>query len=600
MLSIPTKSPSILFVLRLWQSVLYVVLILGANPAWADPCSQQNRQTEGLSQAILGCKQYLADLAPGSIERILASKKLSVMYRSSGDFVSAERMLIKLIDEVPQHAHKLSIGVYRQLGATYFYQQNFDQSFDAFSKALEIAQLNNESELIAHGFSDLAGIYQRLGDYETSSRLLLKSFDIHKQNDNEFGQALVLANLGNIYRSKHAYNEAIVSYRQAFELHNKLGNQFKAAHTLSSLARAFSLAGNAEQASDLLQQSAERFQNLNAYKAKAGTYLLLAELFVEEFSAEGAQQWLDRAKSVYSMVQSEQPVSKLWFIQGLIWQSQTHNEMAANAFEKSLAQITEDDDKSFTGRLYNSIAELKQQNKEYEEASKYWKLYSETLLSQLNQKDLINTSRIKSHFIFSPPLNNTKSNAETNLLYADTHVLAGIASLLVLGSGVYAYKRRKFTVNKKSDGVTTAATRTAMSVNEMNTAKQPPSARAISPALEIQETPELDEQSLRIMTVDLMLMAIQIWEEETNTGKLELAQQSKLWSVGIDDGRLRARALERYLNVSSLPQNPRWRAVVRTCHFVLRHAETATDEKHTLESQVRQYQQMMKTKALKK
>ncbi|NNC24575.1 tetratricopeptide repeat protein, partial [Salinisphaera sp. USBA-960] len=43
----------------------------------------------------------------------------------------------------------------------------------------------------------------------------------------------------------------------------------------------------------------------------------------------------------------------------------------------------------------------------------------------------------------------------------------------------------------------------------------------------------------------------------------------RIWRVNIDDGRLRARALERYLAVSRLPRNPRWRDVLRSAYFVL-------------------------------
>ncbi|NMH59120.1 tetratricopeptide repeat protein [Alteromonas ponticola] len=575
-----------------------LLCLLMAQSARAEPCSKEEQTFEGLSQAILDCRQHLTDIEPDSVAYIVASKRLSIMYRASGDYASAESILTALISYVPPHAHELAINVHRQIGATYFYQQKFEQAFDAFTLALNIAQTNDESELVAHGYSDIAGIYQRLGDFETSSRLLLKSYDIHKSNNNEFGQALVLANLGNIYRNKHAYDEAIVSYRQAYDLHDKLGDKFNAAHTLSSLARTFSLSGNAEQASALLQQAAEMFNSLNAYKAKAGVYLLLAELFVEKFTALEAQTWLNQAKDVFSMVRSKQPESKLWFVQGQIWRNQTRNDLASNAFEKSLAQISENDDKSFTGRLYSSMAELKQQNKEFEEASKYWKLYSETLQSQLSQKDLLNASRMKSHFIFSVPTPNPGSTGSSSFLHSTMPVVGTFGLSVGLLLVVYRMRLQKRLRQHQTDD----------SVNLKFVGDNPPKEVTLSAinssdsiiAHEQHEIKSVDDQTLRVMTVDLMLMAIQIWEEETASGKLELAQQSKLWSVGIDDGRLRARALERYLNLSSLPQNPRWRSVVRTCHFVLKHSESSTEEKQSLEAKVRQYQKIMKERALNK
>jgi two-component system, sensor histidine kinase ChiS len=69
--------------------------------------------------------------------------------------------------------------------------------------------------------------------------------------------------------------------------------------------------------------------------------------------------------------------------------------------------------------------------------------------------------------------------------------------------------------------------------------------------------------------VELMLALVDTWERTTGSNRLELAEKSRIWRVNIDDGRLRARAMERYLSVSKLPQNPRWRDVLRSAYFVL-------------------------------
>jgi hypothetical protein len=120
------------------------------------------------------------------------------------------------------------------------------------------------------------------------------------------------------------------------------------------------------------------------------------------------------------------------------------------------------------------------------------------------------------------------------------------------------------------------------------------------PETHSEEEQEIQEEELRLKLVELMLLAIQVWEDETNTGKLELAQQSKLWSVAIDDGRLRARALERYVSVSALPKNPRWRSVLRTCNFVIKNATSSAPDIQELETKMRNFQRVMKSKALKK
>jgi two-component system sensor histidine kinase ChiS len=99
----------------------------------------------------------------------------------------------------------------------------------------------------------------------------------------------------------------------------------------------------------------------------------------------------------------------------------------------------------------------------------------------------------------------------------------------------------------------------------------------VSPAGEDDAAQAIDEgvrddgmrDAFRKALVDLMLGSIEAWESATATNRIELAEKSRIWRINIDDGRLRARAMERYLAVSKLPRNPRWRDVLRTAYYVL-------------------------------
>jgi two-component system, sensor histidine kinase ChiS len=76
-------------------------------------------------------------------------------------------------------------------------------------------------------------------------------------------------------------------------------------------------------------------------------------------------------------------------------------------------------------------------------------------------------------------------------------------------------------------------------------------------------------QGFRRALVELMLAAIEAWERSTGQNRIELADRSRIWCINIDDGRLRTRAMERYMSLTKLPRNPRWRDVLRTAYYVL-------------------------------
>ncbi len=108
--------------------------------------------------------------------------------------------------------------------------------------------------------------------------------------------------------------------------------------------------------------------------------------------------------------------------------------------------------------------------------------------------------------------------------------------------------------------------------------------RAVSDTASMQDSRVRED--FRRALVELMLSSLEAWERATGTGRLELAEKSRIWRVAVDDGRVRARAMERYLGLARLPQNPRWRDVVRTGYYVLEHCAMDTDMRERLQRQV--------------
>lgn len=93
---------------------------------------------------------------------------------------------------------------------------------------------------------------------------------------------------------------------------------------------------------------------------------------------------------------------------------------------------------------------------------------------------------------------------------------------------------------------------------------------------------EKSDTDFRMNLVELMQDCVEIWSAHTKTNRIELADVSGYWKVTIDDGRLRTRAMDRYLQVKNLPKNPRWRQVVKTAHYILAECDLNTIHRQKL------------------
>jgi PAS domain-containing protein len=107
-----------------------------------------------------------------------------------------------------------------------------------------------------------------------------------------------------------------------------------------------------------------------------------------------------------------------------------------------------------------------------------------------------------------------------------------------------------------------------------------------------------EEERFRRDLVELMLSAVTAWEQSTGKSRIDLAEKCRAWRVTIDDGRLRVRALERYLSLAKLPRQPRWREVLRTAFHVLAECPLAPEQRAELKQRVDAVQSDLRRRAL--
>lgn len=112
--------------------------------------------------------------------------------------------------------------------------------------------------------------------------------------------------------------------------------------------------------------------------------------------------------------------------------------------------------------------------------------------------------------------------------------------------------------------------------------------------LSSKEETRTGEEERKKISVSVMNLAVDYWAAETNTTRVELAEQSGLWNVYIGkDGWARTQTLDKYLEIKTLPIRPRWKNVIHTADFVLAACNDKNSQlRHDLENAVEQLRQI--------
>lgn len=110
--------------------------------------------------------------------------------------------------------------------------------------------------------------------------------------------------------------------------------------------------------------------------------------------------------------------------------------------------------------------------------------------------------------------------------------------------------------------------------------------------IQLKRSTERSTQEIPRLLASLMNNTIRYWEESTGKTKIELAEDCGLWKVYNDKGTYRTRTMDKYLNLKTIPKNPRWRDVLKTVDYALTHSpskESMQSLKKNIEQKVHRF-----------
>jgi two-component system, sensor histidine kinase LadS len=112
-------------------------------------------------------------------------------------------------------------------------------------------------------------------------------------------------------------------------------------------------------------------------------------------------------------------------------------------------------------------------------------------------------------------------------------------------------------------------------------------------------TEEKERQQLREALVVLVSTTLLVWEQASRLGIIDLAQKSKTWGTHLEaTGAWRARGLEKYLSLNTLPQNPRWKKILQTVQYVLDSAPINAEQRQNISLALDNFNQLQQKHSL--
>lgn len=490
---------------------------------------------------------------------------------------------------------------YRRVGQKHYRVDQFESSAHYLQLGLSIAEQERNPEWLSKSHNDMGLVAFKQKNYVASLDHFNRSLRLKLVHGNAYQVGNTLNNIARVQLEMEKPELAIDFYEQALDQYLAYTHEDdfdervyeQISHIYEDLTMAHTAAGDSEAAQSYAEKILSTFRLKKSPRAQARALQNLAVHHLGINQKDTARLFLTEAKTIQTS-NDLSPDSEYYLAAAtLAWDEQDWSAVESLTDQGLLLATASEDH-----RLLSGFYELKARMAAATDAVQaltFYRLHMqhrERFLQEKYDHDLNNIQhRIEKqtiqHELVNQQLISAEKTAEVQRL---TNGVLWTSLVLLLGGAAFLF----YAINKRRE-------RQALLQSIKHHEQQLFMLQDQQLPLN-QHTSDVDnntlKQAFQLHLVSTLVDALTIWEKTTGTDRIELAEKSQVWTISIDNGTLRTRSLDKYLDIDKIPANPRWRNVVKTCHFVLTLDQLQAEDRKQLERQLSQLLDMAKQLSL--
>ncbi|MBD3667955.1 MAG: tetratricopeptide repeat protein [Kangiella sp.] len=571
---------------------------------------QQGVKSLSHAEALELCRTLLVASPEGAQAQTQLWLEIADLYSQQGLYSDADYYLAKvkqskfyLGDTLIQYRWN------RLVGLKFLHQTQYEEAKQYLEQSYNIAKREENIEWQAKSSNDLGLIYFKLLNYKNSLLFYKESLKYKEQIGNLYYIGTTLNNLGLLNKDLGNFEQAIDYYEQALDTfleYTQTENYdvrvfSNISHLYEDLAVIYALHGNSDKQNQYISKIIETFSTRLSDNEKVRALKNLALVHIKQKQSSMARQFIEQSRKFASNNSNYR--DEIAYIDAYISYLEGDTEKAiiqaseAIAFSQSAnkPKVLSDSHQL----LYTIYQQQEQYQKAFEHLSKHYQ-YKEQELQTQYQTDLqlinqqITKERLERQLIseqLAREQQNNKIRSLSNIVLGSLIILLALSFLIIF----LVYRKRK---EKQALLASIKSHKEKLLLLESVATQDIEQKTVHSENDGTLESQTCSDEEFRQSLVELLIETVNLWEKTTQSDRIELAEKSRIWRVSIDEGRLRTRSLDKYLNIQKIPQNPRWRNVVRTSHYVLAECNLEASDRAMLEDKLEQVMAMIKARSI--
>ncbi len=263
-------------------------------------------------------------------------------------------------------------------------QGDFNKAFDYFTEALNLSEEIGDKYNMVTMLNNIGSVSERFGDITRALENYHKSLMICEEIGYRQGMPSLLNNIGLINMKQGNYPEALEYLTKSLSLHEEFEEYENVARNLENIGLIYGRLGNSEKAMEYLLKSLNTAESIGDKIIVARALKSVAAEYIKQDRLEIAQDYSQQALALYESLGNKRGLASMNLIFGEIELKKGNlnkaNDYAARSLELS-QELGFPDDIRNAALLRSNI---QQENREFEESLKMYKLYISMRDSILN------------------------------------------------------------------------------------------------------------------------------------------------------------------------------------------------------------------------
>jgi tetratricopeptide (TPR) repeat protein len=569
------------------KSTWLVLMVMVSLNAWASETCQQALLSGNHLVALGICDQALQDHPDQELDIWL---HLVDIHHVLGH-QQKERHYLQLIKQHPDFIERPDIQYEwsRKKGQQHYFRNEYQQALEYFTQGLQLA--GDDPVNAGKSHNDLGLVNNMLNNHTKALHHFQQSLTLKLEHGTAYQLGNTLNNIALVHVALENHDQAVDFYQQALDQYIQYSRQEvfdervaqQISHIYEDLTSAYTKSGKTEAAGLYARKVLATFELKKSPQAQARALINIGRMHLEFEQYDQAELFYQQARKL--LQDHGLPTDALFYHDlATIKFHQERNEEAIQLATQGVVLAENLQDHQTLSQLYELLSDVFKQTsldtsldylKKYQVSREAFleEKYNQELSTVLHQ---IEMQKVQ-HDLVNEQLASARKSAQVQRLNNTVLIAALIIVLMGVILMMYVFRKRK-----ERAELMQSIKHHRQQLFMMQEEQEQQSGQAKT------EEPADLRQQFKISLVDLMVDALAIWEKNTGSDRIELAEKSRAWTVSIDNGTLRTRSMDKYLELDKMPANPRWRQVVKTCHFILSAEELDSKDRNHLEAKLDQ------------